>query len=307
MGIVSSLLAIVLVGADSPAPASDGVTYQINMVEMGSIGWRSGIQHRLKMVGQDGATVVWTTDRDTARALRKRAQSNLAPVLRLIPTGPGGAAVVNIAPRNHVFVASQTRTANGPLHHASAVAYEPEARVIKDDWRVMVKPHPVSGTSGVRTAFSCDGSWVTATHSVKVPEIVVDEFGVEETLTHCVVHVPEVATCHVHGEWVIPAEGVLVVSLGAHAVVDLKRLEQREPQGDVSDAVRVCERLVIVEPNPTTPPEPAPTAWRMVPPMRVLDVRMGPGGPYAFGMKVPGPVALPMPVMPTASLPMAGP
>jgi len=312
MGIVSSLLALVLVGAgDSPVPhpaqTPDGVTFQVSVVEMGSIGWRSGMLHRLKMVGQDGGAVIWTTDRDTARALRKRAQSNVAPPMQLTSTGSGGAAVVNFEPRDHVFVASQTRMANGPRHHASAVAYQPEARTIKENWHLAIKGRPVSGMNGVATEFSCDGTWVTAVHSVKVPEVVVDEFGVEETIIQCEVQVPEVANCQVRGDWIIPSEGVLVVSLGARSVVDLDRLEQVEHQSELTDVVCVSERLVIVEPNPTAPAALAPAAWRVVPPERVLDVRMGPGGPYVFDVNVPGPIASPKPVLPSASLPMAGP
>jgi hypothetical protein len=204
-----------------------------------------------------------------------------------------------MVPGDRVFIADLTRQANGPRHHASTVAFRPEPGSIKEAFHLTVSGRPEGAGGGVVTAVKCDATWITAFQSVPVPELIVDEFGVEDTIVTGEVQVPEVANCHAQGEWTVPPGNVLVISMGVHSAVDLRRYEQ---EGNPENAIRVSDRLLIVEPNP-----PAPLANTVLPPAAISGIPMANGGPIQFDVDIPRPAALPMPTVPTASLPMAGP
>jgi len=79
---------------------------------------------------------------------------------------------------------------------------------------------------GILATIAIEGTWVATVHSVGDPG------------SASRVLVPEIARAKVEGEWLIPADGVLIVSLGARTIAD------------AAGKAVVRERLAVIEVNP---------------------------------------------------------
>ena len=144
---------------------------------------------------------------------------------------------------------------------------------------------------GVLVRLVIDDTQVIAMHPVTVSDMSSSE-GKSAELRKCSFEVPELAQTEVAGEWLIPKNGVLVVSLGAHTVADAtgkavvrEKLVLLEPvRADapgVEPDVRASRWQIPPQPNPVRQPEPSP----------VPEARHNP---------VPG---APMPALPSRTLP----
>jgi Outer membrane efflux protein len=243
MNVVPGLLALLSVGfgdAEAP-PQAPLVTFQVSVLEMDSIAWRSPLYDRLKTVDRQGGTTVWTTGSDTARALRNRA-ARVVEAPR-ISSPLGGMATVVVQGKDRFYTAELKREANAPRHLASVVAFRPEPASVREDLRATVCAHQTE--QGLLTRVTCDATWLSAMHSVSLTELYVDDQGIEAGTIGGRLQVPELASASVNGEWLVPSGQVLVVSLGAYSVVDEAALNNAQASG----AVKVCERLVILEPE----------------------------------------------------------
>jgi hypothetical protein len=254
MRIALGLLAAALAGEDGPpAPtaAAPVVSFRVQVLEMDGLDWRESIYFRLTPVDRQGTAAVWTTSRGIARSLRKQAGRVVSAPQVAAP--PGTTAVIDTMSRRR-YVAHLTRRADGPVNRATAVAFQPEAREIREGIRASLSGRAEG--RGVRVRLGLDDTRVVSVHEVTLTEFVRDEEGVESYLRPSL-EVPEVATARAGGEWLVPDDGVLVVSLGAQTVVD-------DESASASACVR--ERLVIVEPEQISagpeagPPRAAPPA-----------------------------------------------
>ncbi|MCA1684498.1 MAG: hypothetical protein LC745_00630, partial [Planctomycetia bacterium] len=74
-----ALLAASLLGADRPRGAeTPAIAYQLKIVEMNGLGWRSSLYSQLQPVARQGSATVWTATRETANRLADRALADKA-------------------------------------------------------------------------------------------------------------------------------------------------------------------------------------------------------------------------------------
>src|SRR4029077_5043872 len=90
---------------------------------------------------------------------------------------------------------------------------------------------------GVLATLTLEDRQITAVHTVPLPEVVEPKAGEkgEKGPVNVTIQIPEYARTSVSGEWLIPRDGVLVVSLGVHTAAD--------PKGKAV----AHERLIVVE------------------------------------------------------------
>ncbi len=176
-----------------------------------------------------------------------------------VSTLPGATATVEVQDRRP-YVAGFGRLADGPINRASMVQFQPDIQVVPEGFRGQVACRALD--QGVLARIALDDIRLLGLHAVDCRETVVpkDKSQVggqtpHRADIHAAYQVPEVATSHVEGEWLIPKDSALVVSLGAHTVTD-------------KFGTRLRERVAVIESKPVAaaPTEEQPLPARHVPP-----------------------------------------
>lgn len=238
------LLAASLVGAGGPkGPEAPHLIYQVKFLEMHGLGWRGSLSWQLQPVTRQGAATVWTASRETASKLAEAAAAvEAAPRVTSLPQVR--ATIFNTMTRR--FVAEVSREADGPVNHASFVGFVPRVEDASEGYTAELSGRKLD--QGVLTALTLVDRRVIAVHSVPLTEVLEPKPGQdgEKTPVQVTIQIPEYARTEVSGEWLIPKNGVLVVSLGVHTVAD--------PQGKAV----VRERLAVFESEDADAPPPGP-------------------------------------------------
>ena len=279
------LLAASLVAADRPeGPETAQIGYQVKFLEMSGLGWRSSLYSQLQPVARQGSATVWTSSRETASKLaEKAAEVVAAPRVTSLPQ----VRSTVFQNRTRKISAEVSREADGPVNHASFVGFVPRIEDATEGYSAEFTGRKLD--QGVLATLSLVDRRITAVHSVPLTEVLEAKAGHEgETKTpiEVTIQIPEYARTAVSGEWLIPKEGVLVVSLGVHTVAD--------SQGKAV----VHERLAVVEADEAEGPQPS----RMENGISSLDLSR-----LRLNARIGhfGGIALPMssPVLPSHSLP----
>ena len=257
MSIGSGLLALLLISAQAPAVRANGgddsLSFQLKVITVDGLGWRSTAYPRLKPVARQGTTTVWTADKALAQTLAAAAMPGESATAKSNLQGEsteGNALLVR-------YVAHMDRVADGPINEATAVAFVPEVATVDEGVKAKIEGRKLD--QGVLTRISLEDNHVEAMHTVTMSETVKPVAkGVPyanytrqrpgsspvdinaPTPINFVMQVPEVSKSKVDGEWLIPNDGVLLMSLGVHTFADAQGM-----------AV-VRERLVILEVQPKT-------------------------------------------------------
>ncbi len=234
MGVTVGLLALSLMGADgAPGPDQSQIRYQLRMLEMDGLDWRKGVYTQLQPVSRRGGIAVWTAGRDVVKPLAEGASDVLmAPQVTAVAAAP----VFFNHHKNISFVGQLTRIADGPKDRATALAYKPEVDGVREGFAATITGRKLD--QGVLTRLVLEETRCSAMHGVMLSEAVKKGDKGDEIKLGATLQVPETARVEVAGEWLIPTDGVLVISLGAHTVADAE-----------GKAV-VREHLAIVEPRP---------------------------------------------------------
>ena len=270
MAMGSGLLALALVAAEGPAypPAIETTTYQVRVLTMDGLEWRTSSYSRLQPVARQGGSTIWTADKALATALADRAR-DAAPCISIMAVGEASMTKADTTYYN----AAVERVADGPINQASALAFMPHPEPVEERFSIRVEGRKLD--QGVLTKIMLEDTHVDAVHTVSQTETLVRprsdesskkagsgmlEIGqatfkvslapeeTEQSLTSITssVKIPEVTRASVAGEWLIPNDGVLIVSLGVKTAAD-----------KAGKAV-ARERVAIIEacPASTTPVDP---------------------------------------------------
>lgn len=228
MLVAAGLLAASLVGVEGPK-GSEGpeIIYQVKLLEMKGLEWRGAVHSQLATVSRQGTSTVWTAPREAGAKITANAARVLgAPKVTACAQAP--AYIAQNTTRN--FVTEIGRDADGPVNHASYVAYLPKVERATEGWSAKVSGRRID--QGVLVDVMLEEKQITAVHTVAFNEDLQAQRGDAMQVSF---EVPEVCKSEVSGEWLIPNQGVLVVSFGPHTVADSK-----------GKAI-ACERLVIIE------------------------------------------------------------
>ncbi len=295
MSPLLSLLALALLGAEAPNDMVDSnIMYETWVVEMDGLGWRETMGHDLQLVTRQGGATVWTAPEGVVKPLLdKMAESSKDRLLRAPRVTARSQHVATISTNETRKLATKlTRHADGPVNCASAVAYTPDYEEVHTGFRVTMSGRKLD--QGVLAKLVAEDTRIAAIHKVKVCETVSGK-GHPDADGPCTlnatVEVPEMVQGQVAGEWLIPTEGVLIVSLGTHT--------KAGPEGKAE----VHERLLIVQAWPAAPTDSTIARASLTPNFLFkLPVEAAPVGRVM--VPLPGePAAMPTPAMPSRSLP----
>ncbi len=261
MAMGSGLLALALLAADGPGCSSEeATTYQVRVITLDGLEWRTTAYSRLTPVTRQGTSAIWTAEKSLATLLADRA-SSVAFGGKVVAAGE-----TVLSRGNDVsYVAAVERVADGPINQSSAIAFMP--RPEKIDERFAIKLAGRRLDQGVLTRLTLDETHVDEMHTVKQTETIkptqarttrtTTEIGREVTTTiisqtstegpnslTALVQIPEVSQTRIDGEWLIPRDGVLLISLGVKTIAD------------ANGKAVARERLAIIEANPSVTPVP---------------------------------------------------
>ena len=230
MSIASGLISLALLGAGGPvAPDAPPLVSQVQILEMRGLDWRSQTREARQRIARQGPATIWVAGREV--------------VPGLVQSSTVVATIGSPAPEmsHHVsraYVAELKRIADGPVNEATRVAFQPELDAVQDGFQAKLTGRTLD--QGVLATVLLDESRLVALHTSASTETLrgeTDTPGDDQKVTSQI-QVPEVHTCHVEGEWLIPHGDVLLVSLGVHSVTDAKG--HAEPH----------ERLAVIEMKP---------------------------------------------------------
>lgn len=221
-------LAIVAVGGDEAAPVSNAVpapqqlearrvagpsaatgpmiSYEIRYVTLSDSDWRGKFDPQLKSVARQGGAAVWAADALTTRELLTYWGTNSSTNILQAPKAvtPSGGEVRFVNEQQIHYVAHLERVADGPVNKATKVAFKPEIDQVHDGIRARLSSGRVED-QGLRALIRIDSDRLQAFETSKY----------SEKGASAVIQVPVVESARVDGEWVIPKDGALIVSLGA--------------------------------------------------------------------------------------------
>ena len=254
----SGLLALAMLAADGPTCLPEETTFQVRVLTIDGLDWRTSAYTRLQPVARQGTSTIWTADRVLALTLAERSKS--ASKIGGMFGVTDGTWSINTPV---TYVAAMERVANGPVNQSTAIAFMPRPELIDEHFAVKVTGRKLD--QGVLANVEIDETHIDAIHqysqsealksapgkSPRTPaEVGLDVWnavlssnpGDRSTNLTSTVQIPEITQSRVAGEWLIPKDGVLIVSLGVKTASD-----------DQGKAV-VRERLAVIEANPPSIP-----------------------------------------------------
>ena len=152
----------------------------------------------------------------------------------------------------HQYVASVKRVADGPPNQSTRLAFEPQIDKVHNGVRVNILSSQLKGQN-LFARVVIDENRLVAIHTVKYTEAVQPKPGVDPEVSkasfldrlnpnhgphaaaiNATIQVPEVDSRRVEGEWLIPSDGALLVSLGPRALHERGFLKGYEEHSDRS-------------------------------------------------------------------------
>jgi hypothetical protein len=240
MAMGSVLLALAMVAADGPScPTVETTTYHVRVLTLDGLDWRTLSYSRLQPVARQGTSMIWTADRALAASLIDRAKGE-SPSHTIMAVGEA----VLTKTENVNYVAAMDRVADGPVNQSSAIAFVPRPEQVEERFSIKVEGRKLD--QGILTRIVLEETHVDVIHGVPQSETLVppasrsSKYQAElnrETLNviqaampvipqatsiTSSVQIPEVTRASVAGEWLIPNNGVLIVSLGVKTAADDK-------------------------------------------------------------------------------------
>jgi hypothetical protein len=258
MAMGSGMLALALIAADGPSCSPDeATTYQVRVLTIDGLDWRTSSYPRLTPVARQGTSAIWTADRALAMVLAERA-SSVATVGKIVAT-----CETVLSQANSVnYVAAMDRMADGPINQSTAIAFMPRPETVEERFAIKIAGRKLD--QGVLTRVTLEETHVDSLHTVCQTESLksaprkttrategpggdVKPFGSEEKVDSprsltTQVQIPEISQTRIDGEWLIPRDGVLLISLGVKTAAD----------GEGKAVAR--ERLAVIEANAPASP-----------------------------------------------------
>ncbi|MFO0908226.1 MAG: hypothetical protein U0794_07680 [Isosphaeraceae bacterium] len=308
MRFAIGLLALALVGADAPAqPPSTQIVYDLRFVELSSVAWRGELHAKLQPVTRQGGVSVWTAPKEVAAQVAKAATSSskgsIISAPRVTAYSGSTAHIFHKSPRN--IVADVERGADGPVNHATRVAYVPKLEKIREGMATTVNGRKLD--QGILAQIVLEDTHVAAIHRVALSEVLEPSSVKPGDASKATVHiqVPEVEHREVAGEWLIPHDHVLIVSFGVATVAE------SNGRAGVRERLALVEARAIEAPAQTAPASPAAASASAQPVNQAAYARTISPAPVVQFTPVlplpPGAAGIPMPAprAPSRSLPYA--
>jgi hypothetical protein len=237
MTLTTCLLALAALGAGEATESGETqVMVRIKSLEMKGVEWRGAVGAKLQPCARQGTATIWTADRATGAAITKAAAKVAeAPRVTTLPGSP--ASVVDEVNRNYV--------ADIVRRPGESLPFEPNIQTVHDGWRGTLTCRPLD--QGVLATVQIDANQFMAFHGVDTTDTFRVEGSPVDHSFKAQYQLPEVASAHVAGDWLIPKDGCLVIAFGVHTVA----------KADAKPAP--VERVLLIQAEPFSA-EPAPVA-----------------------------------------------
>ena len=340
-------LALGVMGAPDSGRGGVPITYSVRFMEVEGLGWRDAAYPRMTPVTRQGAATVWTAPVEVGeRLVREAARSPSSRTIQAPKVTAWSGVPAHITTRANRQLVTQVSWTGGDR----PAGVKPETvgtgssatmagrkldqgvlvRVVLQDTQILAvhrvalgghrdAPADASAKKAAYHAEACAAAPACCAASAGAAACTAASAGAAactaETTAKVAVDVPEIGSQEIAGEWLIPSDGILLVSFGPHTVADK----------DGKAVIR--ERLAIVKADeadgPIGPPPLHAAVWGspmfnvpappvpVPPPAPILHspVAAGPS-PYAAAEPtvVPAPAgtaaaAAAMPPMPSRSIP----
>jgi len=256
MQVILSLLMAALGGVDETAdsyaapkmvvsragvPATKGgpmVVFEIRDIRVSSPEWRGKLILRMQPVTRQEGTAVWSLDPAGFKELLELWQADPRSNVLQAPkmTARVGDPARMTSEETHQYVASVKRVADGPPNRSTRLAFEPQLDKVHNGVRVNILSSQLKGQN-LFARVVIDENRLVAIHTVKYTEAVQPKPGADPEVAkasflerlnpnrgpraaamNATIQVPEVDSRRVEGEWLIPGDGALLVSLGPRAL-----------------------------------------------------------------------------------------
>ena len=286
MQVILSMLMAALIGVDDTAdsyaapkvvvsraggpPTKGGpmVAFEIRDIRVSSPEWRGKLIMRMQPVTRQEGTAVWSLDPAGLKELLELCQADTRSNVLQAPkmTARVGDPARMTSEETHQYVASVKRVADGPPNQSTRLAFEPQIDKIHNGVRVNILSSQLKGQN-LFARVVIDENRLVAIHTVKYTEAVQPKPGVDPEVSkasfldrlnpnhgphaaaiNATIQVPEVDSRRVEGEWLIPSDGALLVSLGPRALHERGFLKGYE------------EHLIALTARPLAEPAAAPVA-----------------------------------------------
>jgi hypothetical protein len=254
--------------ADAPAaippPAVLRIAFEVRDVTVASPDWRGKLLARLEPVARREGATAWTVDRRGLVELLEYCQGDarckVVKAPRMVADVGAPARMTNET--SHQYVAHLRRVSDGPPNQGAQLAFIPEIDEVHDGVRVHVLSSRLDGSTLLARVTVEQNqliSFITTryTESIQsasgekrddgvVKTSLIDrlrpDHGAGPAAINGTFNVPEMASSRIEGEWSIPSEGALLVSMGPTS---------RRDKG-LRGAYQ--ERLIAITARPTTDP-----------------------------------------------------
>ncbi len=246
--------------------------------------WRGKLLLRLHAVARQEGCAVWTLDSAGYGELLELCQADTRTNVLQAPkmtTRVGEPARMTSEETVH-YVASLKRIADGAPNQSTSLAFEPQVDKVHSGVRVNIPTSQLKGQN-LLAKVVIEENRLVALHTVKYAETVQPKPGTDPDVTktsllerlnpshgphpaaiNATIQVPEVDTRRVEGEWLIPSDGALLVSLGPRAVHERGFLKGHEEHLIAITARPVADPAAAQAPAPqparVSTPQPATPA-----------------------------------------------
>lgn len=202
-------------------PEPEQISYEVRVVDTPAAEWREAFYRHCKRVGREGRSTVWTVEEKTAAAMVDRQLGSVATSVVQAPkvTAFAGASATIDTRHPRAFVVDVDRVADGPVDHAPSLAYHPSVDEIREGTTVSIDGRRTA--AGVRAHVKLDSTWVGHVARAKTTETIQNkEYG--KTSVTAGFELPQVVEAKVEGDYEIPRDQMLLVSLGTATTVDAR-------------------------------------------------------------------------------------
>jgi len=271
-GIADSYAAPKAVVSQAGVQAKTGgpmVAIEIRDIRVSSPEWRGKLILRMQPVTRQEGSAVWSLDTAGFKELLELCQADTRSNVLQAPrmTARVGDPARMTSEETHQYVAAVKRVADGPPNRSTRLAFEPQVDKVHNGVRVNILSSELKGQN-LFARVVIEENRLVAIHTVKYTETVQPKPGADPevakaslldrlnpnhgphaTAMNAAIQVPEVDSRRVEGEWLIPSDGALLVSLGPRALHE-RGFQQKGYE----------EHLIAITARPLAEPAQAPVS-----------------------------------------------
>ena len=294
---------------DAGASRGPLVAFEIREIRVASPDWRGRLMPQLQPVARQEGAAVWALAPATLTALleicQADARSNVLQAPKLVAHVGDHARMTN--EEEVPYVAFLKRQADGAPNQSTKLAFEPQVEKIHNGVRVEILSSELKGTALLARVL-IEENRLMALHNTHYREGVKPKPGTDPEVArasflnrlspnheprpatvNATIQVPEVDSRRIEGQWLIPSDGALLVSLGPRGGHEKGLIKTAYEEHLIAITARPADREAPVIPRPASA---AITGRQRI----GVDFKLNPGPPAGFSPEIHvSPARSPMP------------